>query len=254
MSEFATASCTSCKGHFEFERSTFEQSGEIDGFLTGQTITCPHCGVDTVLIIPKLAQPKLNRNEPPAAKTPAVRRPVQKNNPLNRNMRQCRDCGNEVSKNAKTCPQCGATQPKRTSVAAWGCLILVLPMMLMMFVSLYKSADMAEHGLTPAGESKPPPGPAVTVSKSGTVQDYGGTEITGKVHNNCTVELRHVEVRFSIFDKDGAKIGSARDSIDSIDPGGDWRYRAVATEKGGSNYRLEDISCNHGCLQYRELP
>jgi hypothetical protein len=40
-------------------------------------------------------------------------------------LRTCPDCGSEISTAAPTCPKCGRPQ-RRTSPAAWGCLIIVL--------------------------------------------------------------------------------------------------------------------------------
>lgn len=252
MVELVTAACTSCKERIDFDQSEFEQSGEIDGYLIGQTIQCPHCGAETVLIIPKPNRPTPEPESPPVQSPPPVEQP-RSEIPLNRNMGQCSDCGKSVSKNASACPHCGARQPKRTGVAAWGCLILAVPIMLMILAGVHQTADVAERGLIPAGEPKPRPGPAVLISKHGKIMDYGGVEITGLIHNNCNVELRRVSVRFSVFDKNGAKIGTARDYVDSIDADGDWKYRAVATEKDGDKFRLDDIVCSHGSLQYQEM-
>ena len=39
-------------------------------------------------------------------------------------MTNCKECGSEISTKAEACPKCGA-KVRRTSVAAWGCLIIV---------------------------------------------------------------------------------------------------------------------------------
>lgn len=43
---FSKCNCTACSGHIEFEVAH-----------AGQTIPCPHCGIDTLLFVPGTASP-----------------------------------------------------------------------------------------------------------------------------------------------------------------------------------------------------
>jgi predicted RNA-binding Zn-ribbon protein involved in translation (DUF1610 family) len=72
--------CSICFGHLEF-----------DSEHVGETIQCPHCGMPTILFIPKvwLATPG------PAVSASGSDQVV------------CNSCGTMVDRNAKACPKCG---------------------------------------------------------------------------------------------------------------------------------------------------
>lgn len=40
-------------------------------------------------------------------------------------LKNCKECGAQVSNNATSCPQCGSPQPKKTSVLTWVCVGLL---------------------------------------------------------------------------------------------------------------------------------
>lgn len=40
-------------------------------------------------------------------------------------LKQCKECGNQVSNKAQSCPSCGAKQPKKMGVFAWIAIIFV---------------------------------------------------------------------------------------------------------------------------------
>lgn len=62
------------------------QKIEFDPSRAGETIPCPHCGMETRIFI--------------------TNRPAVAHHPVN--LRPCPDCGREVSLNAASCPHCGA--------------------------------------------------------------------------------------------------------------------------------------------------
>jgi DNA-directed RNA polymerase subunit RPC12/RpoP len=80
MSAQAKCKCNNCSEWLEFDTSQ-----------AGSTIQCPHCGMDTILFVPKMTAPPPSR-PPPIA---------------NSNLVICPDCGNSVSKLADSCPKCG---------------------------------------------------------------------------------------------------------------------------------------------------
>src|SRR5262249_43571212 len=70
--------CSVCSGHLEF-----------DSDLAGETIQCPHCGMPTILFIPRIPLPT------PAGRS-ANAKPVL-----------CSDCGTPVDNAARACVGCG---------------------------------------------------------------------------------------------------------------------------------------------------
>lgn len=76
---YAKCHCRFCNGPIEFDTA-----------YAGYAQPCPHCGLETDLIVPPPPKP-----EPPKT-IPAVSR-----------LRPCPDCGHQVSPRAETCPNCG---------------------------------------------------------------------------------------------------------------------------------------------------
>ena len=70
--------CSVCSGHLEF-----------DSDLAGETIQCPHCGMPTILFIPRIPLPL------PKGRTTSIKIPV------------CPDCGTPVDVETPACVGCG---------------------------------------------------------------------------------------------------------------------------------------------------
>src|SRR5258708_5248331 len=70
--------CSVCSGHLEF-----------DSDLAGETIQCPHCGMPTILFIPRIPLP-LPAGRPSGAKVLV-----------------CPDCGTTINGEAEACAGCG---------------------------------------------------------------------------------------------------------------------------------------------------
>ena len=53
---YVTCPCQHCSGKIEFDANLLDVTGTASNVLTGQTIACPHCGLDTILFVPKLTR------------------------------------------------------------------------------------------------------------------------------------------------------------------------------------------------------
>src|SRR4051812_19050503 len=56
--DLITCKCNHCSGHIQFDPAEMEISGGSSASSMGPTITCPHCGLDTILYIPPAPKPK----------------------------------------------------------------------------------------------------------------------------------------------------------------------------------------------------
>ena len=115
---FAKCHCHLCGGGIEFPSEGADQ-----------WITCPHCGRETVLVIPT-SEPlpssaateqcssvrgfwrrlvgvvKKQYEDPPPIPLPPIQPPVYP--PIVSKLRACPDCGREISIRSTACPHCGA--------------------------------------------------------------------------------------------------------------------------------------------------
>jgi DNA-directed RNA polymerase subunit RPC12/RpoP len=78
----STCTCNICSGAIEFESSK-----------AGQTIQCPHCGIETILFIPGKALPNS----------------TSRHTDHSAGFQTCPTCGNKISVTANSCPKCGHT-------------------------------------------------------------------------------------------------------------------------------------------------
>lgn len=89
--------CNNCPGHIEFDEKD-----------AGQTVICPHCGIETLLFIPKNV---LETNTPSPVTASAT--PPSPAAQHSSNLGTCGDCGGKISIQAGICPHCGAPNIKR---------------------------------------------------------------------------------------------------------------------------------------------
>ena len=56
--------------------------------------------------------------------------------------------------------------------------------------------------------------------------DWDGRKIVGLALNNHNSVMSIVDVEFALFDKDGIKVGTASDLVQTLGPGEKWRFEA----------------------------
>jgi hypothetical protein len=70
---YVTCRCQYCDKGIEFDANQLDVSGAAGDVLIGQTITCPHCGLDTILFVPndqRKINPQPAKSAPPPAPPP----------------------------------------------------------------------------------------------------------------------------------------------------------------------------------------
>ncbi len=87
--KMSTCKCNTCSGKIEFEPSQ-----------AGQTIQCPHCGLETVLFIPAMEAAVFGK--------PQLQSGSQFTGDPGK-FQSCPTCGKQISLTATSCPQCGHT-------------------------------------------------------------------------------------------------------------------------------------------------
>jgi hypothetical protein len=74
------------------------------------------------------------------------------------------------------------------------------------------------------------------------VNNEFGTTITGTVVNCTGKELHMAMIEYKIYDASDAQIGSAVASINGLEAGGRWNFKALGF-KSGSYYKISKLSC-----------
>ena len=70
---YVTCPCQHCSGKIEFDADQIDVTGAAGNTLTGQTIPCPHCGLDTIFI--PNARQKMPSSSPPKIPLDATIKP-----------------------------------------------------------------------------------------------------------------------------------------------------------------------------------
>jgi hypothetical protein len=71
---------------------------------------------------------------------------------------------------------------------------------------------------------------------------YGVLFIVGTVKNQSSKEYSYVQISLSLYDTDGAVIGTAFDNVGGIDPYGTWKFKALCLEDVVKTARFKDLT------------
>ena len=155
----------------------------------------------------------------------------------------CKECGEEISSDAKVCPKCGKIQKASSSVKHPVLIVIIVLIFLGMIISVGTSGSIKYSNSIGTGSSTSVPAEKFTlVSSEMTGTDYSAY-IEGEIRNNTNKKYSYVKVSFTLYDENGAQLGSAIDSINNLEPNGTWKYKAIAvtTENIGS-FKLNEIT------------
>lgn len=102
------------------------------------------------------------------------------------------------------------------------------------------SQDAAE----PAAESSAPAAEEekYTIEGETMTSDGYSTKIAGTLTNNTDKEIGYLQLSYTLYDADGAQLGSAFANINNLEPGGVWKFEAVAFESNVATYKLADVT------------
>jgi len=145
-------------------------------------------------------------------------------------MKNCKECGSEISKSAKVCPKCGKKQKKG-----------IIRVLLGVFIAIIGIGAIASGGgATPTNSEQEK---FTLISDTKTVDSIGTTWIEGEIKNNTDKTYSYVEVTFNLYDSNGAQLGTAIDNINNLEPNATWKYKAMGlvTEKVAT-YKLVEIT------------
>lgn len=98
------------------------------------------------------------------------------------------------------------------------------------------SEDGAVADASAAAEEK------YTIEGETMIQDDYSTKITGTLTNNTDKEIGYLQISYTLYDADGAQVGSAFANVNNLEAGGVWKFEAVSFESGVADYKLADVT------------
>ena len=84
--------------------------------------------------------------------------------------------------------------------------------------------------------------PNLELIESVASKDSFTTTIAGTIKNNTNRKYDYVQVSFSLYDASGAQIGTAFANLNSLEPGGTWRFEAMGFTNKTTKYKLAEIT------------
>jgi hypothetical protein len=165
-------------------------------------------------------------------------------------VRACSKCKREISALVAACPFCGDSQQqnqlaKKSDVGASGVIMAIVVVGIAIWF-LWPSSTPNPLATAPTAVSIPS-APAVqqqllTLDDGWTVDsDESLIYIKGTVHNPSTRTFSLATISFDLFDKSGARVGTALDNINNLAPGQAWKFKAYILDKGAQNAKLAKL-------------
>lgn len=81
-----------------------------------------------------------------------------------------------------------------------------------------------------------------TIEGETMTQDDYSTTIAGTLTNNTDKEIGYLQISYTLYDADGAQVGSAFANVNNLEAGGVWKFEAVSFESGVVDYKLADVT------------
>lgn len=68
------------------------------------------------------------------------------------------------------------------------------------------------------------------------------TTISGTLTNNTDKNISYLQLSYTLYDADGAQLGSAFANVSNLEAGGVWKFEAVSTESDAATYKLAEVT------------
>lgn len=180
--------------------------------------------------------------------------------------RICKKCGAPISKSAVVCPTCGANV-KPVYKKVWFWILIVLLLIIIGFASCTASvaksvsdntnvissdtttASNAASSASSSSDSSSQSAAASSTNKYSitdeTVDDSGYFfKLDGTFTNLTSKQISYVVVTYSLYDADGAQIGTANATTSNLDANGTWKFEATSSVQPDQvdSYKLSKVS------------
>ena len=120
-------------------------------------------------------------------------------------MKNCQECGKEISSKAEKCPHCGAPVKKKTSLGVWLFLIFVV----LSFVAFLRGGGDGSPPPDVSTPEKPDPIKQLKFNFQWTLGGFGNTMLLKNVaiYNPTTTPMKDPLIRCSLYAASGTHVG-----------------------------------------------
>jgi len=155
-------------------------------------------------------------------------------------MMKCKACGEEIAVSAKSCPKCGAKNKKPFYKKVWFWVIILV-------VVIAIAGSSGSNSSTDSGaDNSNSSNPEATATNKNTVdkkekleivngvdgitveQDTFSLYFSGIIQNNTNRTYSYVQIEISLYDADGALLGTALDNVNNLEANGKWKFKAMS--------------------------
>lgn len=153
-------------------------------------------------------------------------------------MMRCKACGEEIAVSAKSCPKCGAKNKKPFYKKVWFWIIILV--MIIAVAGSSESNNSTDSGSDNSGNSAITDSNKNTVEKKEKLEIVNGVEgitveqdafslyFSGIIQNNTNKTYSYVQIEISLYDADGALLGTALDNVNNLEANGKWKFKAMS--------------------------
>lgn len=148
----------------------------------------------------------------------------------------CKACGGEIAASAKICPKCGAKNKKPIYKRVWFWILII-------FAVVIVAGSSGSNSSTDSGSKNNDNSAATDTNKAEkkeklevvngvdgiTVeQDMFSMYFSGIIQNNTNKQYSYVQIEISLYDADGALLGTALDNVNNLEANGKWKFKAMS--------------------------
>ena len=140
-----------------------------------------------------------------------------------------------------------AAKPKKKFYKKWWFWVIIVAVVIIIGSSASGGDDTPKTDAGSGSQSgqvqteKPTEKEDLEVTDLNMTTDQFSTKITGKVINNTDKTYSYVHVTFSLYDSEGALIGTALANVTNLEGGGVWKFEAASFEKNIASYKLTEV-------------
>lgn len=161
----------------------------------------------------------------------------------------CKNCGKECEDSSKFCPTCGADLSKESTekqVKKPNKILVGIGIFFAVFFALgiignlLPNSNNTNNGQQSAQMEQKPD--LELIEHKACKMDYGSNGVCGTVVNNSSKKYNYAQVEISLYDKSGSIIGSTMSNISNLEPGQQWKFKAVVMENNVDHYEIKEVT------------